>query len=79
MTLTPLVQHLVRSIVEEPESVNVKETKDRDGYTYFVRVAPNDVGKVIGKNGRIISSIRYLVSAVAAKQRIKAYVKVPTD
>lgn len=73
------VQHLVESIVTEPEVVSVSEKQDRDGITFFVKVAPNDVGKVIGKSGRVVSAIRYVVSAAAAKTRQKAYVKVVTE
>ena len=73
------VQHLVESIVTEPEVVSVDEKHDRDGITFFVKVAPNDVGKVIGKSGRVVSAIRYVVSAAAAKSRQKAYVKVVTE
>ncbi|MBS1705052.1 MAG: KH domain-containing protein [Armatimonadetes bacterium] len=79
MSLSPLVQHLVSSLVAEPEVVHVEEKKDHDGITYFVRVAPNDVGKVIGKSGRVVSAIRYVVSAAASKARQKAYVKVVTE
>lgn len=74
--LTPLVEHLVRSLVAEPEAVRVEEKRDRDGVTYLVTVAPNDVGKVIGKNGRVISALRYVVSAAGAKVRQRAFVKV---
>jgi predicted RNA-binding protein YlqC (UPF0109 family) len=79
MSYRPLVEHLVKSVVTEPEAVSVKESKDRDGLVYQVTVAPNDVGKVIGKGGRVVSAIRYLVSAAAAKGREKAYIKVLTD
>jgi predicted RNA-binding protein YlqC (UPF0109 family) len=79
MSLAPLVQHLVSEIVSEPEVVTVEQSADRDGTTYFVKVAPTDVGKVIGKSGRVVSCIRYVVSAAAAKNRHKAYVKVITD
>lgn len=75
----PLIENLVQSIVAEPEAVSVEEKKDRDGTTYFVRVAPNDVGKVIGKSGRVVSAIRYVVSAAASKARLKAFVKVVTE
>lgn len=74
-----LVEHLVCSVVAEPDAVHVEEKKDREGTTYFVRVSPNDVGKVIGKNGRVVSCIRYLVSAAAAKDRRRAYIKVVTE
>jgi len=79
MSLTPLVKHLVETLVAEPEVVNVKEAREREGTVYYVRVAPNDVGKVIGKNGRVISAVRSLVSAVASKTRHRAFVKVLTD
>ncbi|HRJ27645.1 MAG TPA: KH domain-containing protein [Fimbriimonadaceae bacterium] len=75
---TELVEHLVKSVVMEPEAVRVEAQDDRDGVTYFVTVAPNDVGKVIGKSGRVISAIRYVVSAAAAKVRERAFVKVST-
>lgn len=79
MSYTELVQHLVELVVSEPDAVHVDEYKGRDGITYNVRVAPNDIGKVIGKNGRVVSAIRYLVSASAAKGRDRAFVKVVTD
>jgi predicted RNA-binding protein YlqC (UPF0109 family) len=47
--------------------------------TFFVRCSPEDVGKVIGKSGRVVSAIRCVVSAVAAKSREKAFVKIVTD
>lgn len=78
-SLAPLVEYLVQAIVAEPEVVDVKESRDREGLTYHVTVAPNDVGKVIGKNGRVVSAIRYVVSAASAKDRVKAFVKVNTQ
>lgn len=79
MKLKGLVEYLVKSIVTEPDAVAVKESRDRDGLSYFVQVSPADVGKVIGKNGRVVSCIRYLVSAAAAKDRQRAFVKVVTE
>ncbi len=79
MSLAPLVEHLVKGVVMEPEAVQVDEEKDRDGLVFYVQVSPNDVGKVIGKNGRVVSAIRYLVSAAAAKDRQKAFVKIVTE
>ncbi len=79
MSHAPLVQHLVQALVTEPDVVHVEERREREGITYFVRVAPNDVGKVIGKSGRVVSAIRYVVSAAASKARQRAFVKVVTE
>ncbi|MBN8689894.1 MAG: KH domain-containing protein [Armatimonadetes bacterium] len=74
-----LVDHLVKSIVSEPESVSVDVRNERGDTVYYISVAPGDVGKMIGKNGRVISALRTLVSAAAAKARRRSYVKVNTD
>jgi hypothetical protein len=74
-----LVEEVVQLIVMEPESVSVDQKKDRSGTVYNVRVAPNDVGRLIGKDGRVITCVRHLVSAAAAKAKQRASVKVITD
>lgn len=79
MKYAKLVEHLVTNIVHEPEVVSVDMAQEREGTVYYVRVAPNDVGKMIGKNGRVITALRHVVSAAAAKGRRKAYVKIITD
>ncbi len=79
MSCVTLVRHLVEQLVDEPDVVTVSEQKEREGVVYLVSVAPNDVGRVIGKNGRVVAAIRQFVSAVAAKERQRAYVKIVTD
>lgn len=71
-----VVRYCVQRLVDEPESVNVTTRADRGGTYIDVVVSPNDTGKVIGRSGRIVNALRSLVSAVAAKQRQKVYVKV---
>ena len=78
MSCVTLVRHLVEQLVDEPDVVTVSEQKEREGVVYLVSVAPNDVGRVIGKNGRVVAAIRQFVSAVAAKERQRAYVKIVT-
>lgn len=73
------VEHLVKSVVESPDEVNIEEEEDRGTRVFYVTAAPDDVGKVIGKNGRVVSAIRCVVSAVAAKEREKAFVKIVTE
>ncbi|MFY9233409.1 MAG: KH domain-containing protein [Fimbriimonadaceae bacterium] len=79
MSYRPLVDHLIESVVEDAGAVSIQEEEDGGTRTFFVTVGPDDVGKVIGKSGRVVSAIRYVVSAVAAKSREKAYVKIVTD
>ena len=62
-----LVREIARALVDEPESVDV-ETVDRDENTILkLRVAPQDVGKVIGKQGRTARSVRTILGAVSMK------------
>jgi predicted RNA-binding protein YlqC (UPF0109 family) len=79
MSYAPFVEKLVCSVVEEPDRVEIEEDDEMGTRTFYVKCAPDDVGKVIGKSGRVVSAIRLLVSAVAAKQREKAFVKVVTE
>lgn len=61
-----LVRYLVTSLVDEPDSVEVNARTSDVATTYEVTVAPDDVGKVIGRQGRIIKAIRTLVRAAAS-------------
>jgi predicted RNA-binding protein YlqC (UPF0109 family) len=73
------VEHLIKSVVEDPDRVEIEEDSEGNTRTFYVNVNPEDVGKVIGKSGRVVSAIRCVVSAVAAKSREKAFVKIVTD
>lgn len=79
MSLKPLVESLVKNLVEEPEAVSVEETTDRGVQLFNVTVAPNDVGRIIGKDGRVITCVRHIVGAAGSKQRQKTIVKVLTQ
>ena len=62
-----LVREIARALVDEPESVEV-QTVNRDENTILrLRVAPQDVGKVIGKQGRTARSVRTILGAVSMK------------
>ncbi|HHY36996.1 MAG TPA: KH domain-containing protein [Firmicutes bacterium] len=63
-----LVELLARALVDEPEAVTVTE-EVRDGSVHLeLRVAPGDMGKVIGKQGRIAKAIRTVLKAMATKE-----------
>lgn len=61
------LEHLVKGIVDHPEDVNIKEKTHRRGTTLEVRVNPEDIGKVIGRNGRTAKALRTVVSALAGR------------
>lgn len=71
-----LVDFLVSELVDDPESVEVTETEDDRGMRYTVRVAPDDMGKVIGKGGRTAKAIRAVVRAAATREGTGAYVDI---
>ena len=70
------VEFLVKELVDNPDAVEVSEITGDDSTTYEVRVSPDDLGKVIGKQGRIANAIRTLVQAVAMKDKRKVYVEI---
>ena len=71
-----LLTYIVQSLVEKSDEVSVTE-READGETVFeVRVADGDMGKVIGRQGRIVKQIRILMKAVAQKQGKKVSVEV---
>lgn len=71
-----LLTYTVQSLVDNPDKVSVTERK-ADGETIFeIRVADGDMGKVIGRNGRIIKQVRILMKAVAQRKGKKVSVEV---
>lgn len=70
--MTELVEFLVKELVDSPDSVIVTE----NGEVINVSVAKSDMGKIIGKQGRIAKSIRAIVKSVAAKQGKKCTVEI---
>ncbi|HEX4216917.1 MAG TPA: KH domain-containing protein [Acidimicrobiales bacterium] len=78
---TPLavVTYLVNSIASEPESVIIN-TEERDGSVRFrIHVAPDDMGRVIGRRGRVAQAIRTLVAAAGARDGIQTNVDIVDD
>jgi len=70
-----LVEIIAKALVEKPEEVSVNEFIDGDAVILELKVAEEDMGKVIGKQGRIAKSIRTVMKAVAAKEHKKASVE----
>jgi hypothetical protein len=71
-----LLEFLARSLVDHPEQVQVEETETADGVLLRLTVAKEDVGKVIGKQGRIARALRTVVKASAVKEGKQATVEI---
>ncbi|WP_346354506.1 KH domain-containing protein [Azotosporobacter soli] len=71
-----LVGIIAKSLVKNPDQVSVTELNDENISVYELRVAPDDMGKVIGKQGRIAKAIRTVVKAGATKKRKKVTVEI---
>jgi predicted RNA-binding protein YlqC (UPF0109 family) len=71
-----LVQVIAMSLVDHPEEVVVTETETEKAIVVELKVAPDDMGKVIGKQGRIAKSIRTVVKAAATKDDKKVVVEI---
>jgi uncharacterized protein len=71
-----VVAYIARSIVDEPERVTVDELEGVRGWTYEVRAAPGDVGKLIGRGGRTIKALRKVMRALAAREGRRIEVEV---
>ena len=74
-----LVELLVKSLVDDQDKVLVTETSGNSVVIIEITVAPEDVGKIIGKEGRIANAIRTVVKAAGAKQNKKVTVEIVTD
>jgi predicted RNA-binding protein YlqC (UPF0109 family) len=71
-----LIEYIVKALVEDPEQALVVEIPGVDGLTYEVRVAQTDLGKVIGKQGRIANALRTVAKAAAMKNNQKVFVEI---
>ena len=71
-----LVEVLAQSLVDHPEEVTVTETDKDNEIILELKVDPDDMGKVIGKQGRIAKAIRSVVKAAAAKEDKKVVVDI---
>ena len=71
-----LLTYIAKHLVSEPDAVSVTEV-EKDGETVFeLRVAPDDMGKVIGKSGRIAKALRTVVKAAATRENKKVNVEI---
>ena len=74
-----LVRFIAQSIVDQPEAVEVRESETEESLVEELRVAPDDMGKVIGKQGRIAKAIRTVVKAATARDEKPVFVEIIED
>lgn len=68
---TAVLEHVVRSIVDDPDAVRVEGAEGRNRVRLEVRVGPGDLGRVIGRRGRTAQSIRTVVRAAAVRDGVE--------
>lgn len=71
-----LVEILAKALVDKPDEVVVEEKKDGKYTTLTLKVAPEDMGKVIGKQGRIAKAIRSMVKAASSRENVKTDLEI---
>ena len=74
-----LLEYLARHLVDEPDAVEVTEIEGERTTVLQLRVAPDDMGKVIGRRGRTARALRSLVRAAASREDMSAMVEIVED
>lgn len=71
-----LVEYIAKSLVDHPESVNVNVVEGSSMTVLELTVADGDMGRVIGKGGRVVNAVRSLVDVAAARQNTRATLEI---
>ena len=74
--MVELVEYIAKSLVDHPEQVSVTQSENNQTLVLELRVAPDDMGKVIGKQGRIAKAIRVVIKAAATKMNKRVVVEI---
>jgi predicted RNA-binding protein YlqC (UPF0109 family) len=74
--LTELITTIAKALVDDPDSIEVQEIDEGDGALIELRVAPDDIGKVIGKEGRTAQSMRAILMAASSKMGRRAHLDI---
>ena len=71
-----LIEVLVKALVDQPDAVSIQDTLEGTAVVYSVSVAPDDLGKIIGKGGKVADAIRTVAKAAAIKEKKNVHVKI---
>lgn len=74
-----LVEHVARALVSHPESVQVNEIEGETASVLELKVAPDDLGRVIGKEGRTAKALRTILNAVASRAERRVILEIVED
>ena len=74
--MAELLEYLARQLVDEPDAVRVETAEEDDAIVLRLHVAADDVGKVIGRQGRIARALRTVVRASAARERRRVLLEI---
>jgi predicted RNA-binding protein YlqC (UPF0109 family) len=74
--LAELLEYLARQLVDEPDAVRVETVEEGDAVILRLQVAPDDVGKVIGRQGRLARALRGIVRASAARPHQRVLLEI---
>ncbi|MFB1480826.1 KH domain-containing protein [Corallococcus sp. RDP092CA] len=77
--MEPLLTYLAKALVDQPDQVSLRISEADGGRLYELKVAPEDVGKVIGRDGRTVNALRTLLNAAAQKQGQKVRLEILDD
>jgi len=70
-----ILEVMIKNLVDDPEKVSISEKENEKGTTFEVKVASEDMGKVIGRQGKMAKSIRSVMKAVATKEHKRVNVE----
>ncbi len=73
------LRYIVENLVDNPDAVKITSEKEENQTVYHVETAPEEAGKVIGRQGAVVSAIRNVLSSIASKNRERVYVKVLSE
>lgn len=71
-----LLETLAKALVDDPDNVEVTVVEGEQAQILQLKVAPDDIGKVIGKQGRIVNALRTIVKASSVKEGTKATIEI---
>lgn len=76
MEIQELIRSMITSIIDHEDQIDINEEVGPDSLRYWVSVSKEDVGKVIGKNGRVANALRTIAKAAGAKNKVRVSIVI---